>query len=163
MSAVYALDDAALLAQCDRIRSTAGGPGGQHAARSRTGVRLVHRVTGVTVVADGSRDGRRNQTDALATLRLRLALVRRGEADPAWLVARRRGRRLPVGPSAGGYHLVVAVLLDALASSAGDPGAAARACGISTTQLVKALLAHKEVRVAADALRREHGLKPLRG
>ena len=54
------------------------------------------------------------------------------------------------------------MLLDALEAHAGALGDAARACGISTSQLVKALCADKEVRAAADALRARFDLGPLR-
>jgi len=157
----YALPDDALLAKCEVRRTGAGGPGGQHQQKHATAVRLRH-PSGVEAIGRARRDGARNRAEALVRLRLRLACVRRGAADPAWLAERRRGRRLPVTPAAKGYHLVIAVLLDALAVADGDLRAAAEACSVSTSQLAKALAADKEVRAAADALRAAAGLPPMR-
>jgi hypothetical protein len=54
------------------------------------------------------------------------------------------------------------VLLDALAAAAGALPVAATACGISTSQLARALCAESAVRVAADAIRAAAGHGPVR-
>jgi len=59
----------------DVIFVKAGGPGGQHRNKSETGVRLVHRPTGITVHATERRERTRNL--ALAWERLEAALARR--------------------------------------------------------------------------------------
>jgi ribosome-associated protein len=59
----------------DVIFVKAGGPGGQHRNKSETGVRLVHRPTGITVSATERRERTRNL--ALAWERLEEALKRR--------------------------------------------------------------------------------------
>lgn len=59
----------------DVIFVKAGGPGGQHRNKSETGVRLVHRPTGITVQATERRERTRNL--ALAWERLEAAVARR--------------------------------------------------------------------------------------
>jgi len=53
----------------------AGGPGGQHRNKKETGVRLLHRPTGLVVTATERRE--RQQNLALAWERLERALERR--------------------------------------------------------------------------------------
>lgn len=73
-----ALPAAALLADCEETFFTAGGPGGQHRNKTESGVRLVHRPTGVHVTATERRSQAQNRSAALARLRGRLeALARR--------------------------------------------------------------------------------------
>lgn len=158
----YALDDTDLLARCDQQASRAGGPGGQHVNRSASAVRLVHRTTGIDATCSDMRERLANRRRALRHLRLRLACAQRGLADPAWVTSRRQGARLPVTSAAGGYHLVVAALLDALDAHHGRLASAAAALGLSSSQLVRVLHADKQVRQAADALRVGHGQGVLR-
>src|SRR5947209_2485135 len=105
--ASYALADAALLRECRVERCRAGGPGGQHLNRTESAVRIVHVATGVEARCQDHRERLKNQADALHQLRLRLALVERGSADPAWLDRYRRGRQLALTPRSAGYALVV--------------------------------------------------------
>lgn len=58
----------------DVIFVKAGGPGGQHRNKTESGVRLVHRPTGITVQATERRERTRNL--ALAWERLEAALKR---------------------------------------------------------------------------------------
>jgi len=59
----------------DVIFVKAGGPGGQHRNKTETGVRLVHRPTGIVVTATERRERTRNL--ALAWERLEKAVARR--------------------------------------------------------------------------------------
>jgi ribosome-associated protein len=73
-----ALPAAVLAAECEETFFTAGGPGGQHRNKTESGVRLVHRPTGVTVTATERRSQAQNRAAALERLRDRLrALARR--------------------------------------------------------------------------------------
>jgi ribosome-associated protein len=65
-------DDEALLAECSVETFRSGGPGGQHQNVTESGVRLVHRPTGVRVVARDERSQHRNRALALERLRGRL-------------------------------------------------------------------------------------------
>ena len=62
----------ALAAECDEEFFVAGGPGGQHRNKTESGVRLVHRPTGVTVTATERRSQAQNRSVALERLRERL-------------------------------------------------------------------------------------------
>ncbi len=70
-----ALGDAALLADCEETFFVAGGPGGQHRNKTESGVRLVHRPTGVVVTATERRSQSRNRSEALLRLRERLQVL----------------------------------------------------------------------------------------
>ncbi len=156
------MSDELLLRRCRIERIARGGPGGQHANRTESGVRLRHPASGLTVQASEHRDGAANRGAALGRLRLALACALRGGADPAWLAAHRRGNRLVCGPAAPSWPGVIACLLDALAVAGGELKPAAAALGLSTSQLAKALTADQPVRRAADAIRAVHGLSVLR-
>lgn len=72
-----ALPAEALLAECDEEFFVAGGPGGQHRNKTASGVRLLHRPTGLLVTATERRSQAQNRGEALARLRERLAAMGR--------------------------------------------------------------------------------------
>ena len=79
-AAALALDDEALLRDCEVSTFVGGGPGGQHRNKTASAVRLVHLPTGVTVTATERRSQLRNRGAALERLRAvltGLARVRR--------------------------------------------------------------------------------------
>lgn len=65
-------DRASLEASCDVQALRAGGPGGQHANRRETGIRLIHRPSGLTVVATERRSRHQNLEAAFERLAARL-------------------------------------------------------------------------------------------
>jgi len=67
--AALALDDAALLAQCEVTTFVGSGPGGQHRNKTASAVRIAHLPTGVTVTATERRSQLRNRSAALERLR----------------------------------------------------------------------------------------------
>jgi protein subunit release factor B len=158
----YALPEAELIRQCriDTFRSH--GPGGQHANRTESAVRITHLASGEVSQCQDHRERARNQHDALRRLRLRLAVRLRGKADPAWLDAYRRARQLAIGAHAEGYILAVAVALDALERASGSLAAAGDELKISASQIAKLLRSDKEVLGAALQLRALHGLGAIR-
>jgi hypothetical protein len=162
MTPAYALPDDALLAACQCQTLRGGGPGGQHANRTESGIRLVH-ASGVTAESRTHREQPRNRAEALRVLRVRLACGMRGTGDPAWLEPHRRGGRLVAGPNAQDWPRLVAVLLDGLAEAGADLASAAAGLELTSSQLVKALTADGDVLQAANALRAAHGKGPIHG
>lgn len=81
-------DDNDLLADCDVETFRAGGPGGQHANKVESAVRLTHRPTGQSVTCRETRSQHRNKALAVEELRRRLEAL----AQP-------RKRRIATRPS----------------------------------------------------------------
>ena len=83
-----------LLDDCDVTTFRASGPGGQHRNRRESGVRLVHRHSGIVVVATERRSQHQNKAVALERLARKLAEKRRVRkprvATKATLAARQR-------------------------------------------------------------------------
>jgi ribosome-associated protein len=69
------LPEAALRAECEETFFTASGPGGQHRNKTESGVRLLHRPTGLLVTATERRSQAQNRGEALERLRERLAAL----------------------------------------------------------------------------------------
>ena len=69
---IYPTDRAALERDSDIDYFIASGPGGQHRNKVETGVRLVHRPSGVVVTATERRSQRANREAAFERLRERL-------------------------------------------------------------------------------------------
>lgn len=65
-------DDAALLAECEVQTFRAGGKGGQHQNTTDSGVRLIHKPTGLVATSRDRRSQLQNRKQALARLRERL-------------------------------------------------------------------------------------------
>lgn len=66
-----------LLDECDVTTFRASGPGGQHRNRRESAVRLVHRPTGIMVVATERRSQHQNKAVALERLARKLVEKRR--------------------------------------------------------------------------------------
>ena len=62
-----------LLSSCDVQTFKSGGKGGQHQNKTESGVRLVHRPTGITVVCRDERSQHRNKLHCLEILERKLA------------------------------------------------------------------------------------------
>jgi protein subunit release factor B len=70
-----ALEDRALLAECEQELFTAGGPGGQHRNKTASGVRLTHPATELSVTATERRSQSLNRRVALKRLRRGLRIL----------------------------------------------------------------------------------------
>lgn len=98
----------------------------------------------------------------MGLLRLRLAITQPGTVDVGVIASFREGNRLRIGPNSPNYFRVVSVLLAALENASGVLAEAAEATALSSSQMVKALMAHKEVAQAANACRQKYGIGPLK-
>ncbi|MBE3557958.1 MAG: peptide chain release factor-like protein [Ktedonobacteraceae bacterium] len=72
MSEIYPTDRAALERDCDVEFFIAGGPGGQHRNKVETGVRLLHRSSGIVVTATERRSQSANREAAFERMARRL-------------------------------------------------------------------------------------------
>jgi len=157
----YRLSDEELLRRCDASSSSTHGPGGQHRNKAESAVRLRHRATGLVVQCEEHAQRSENRRQALARLRLRLALHDPAPIDPGVLARHRDGLRLRIASADPDLPQVAAAAVQALSRAHGSLAVAAQDLGISTAQLTKLMGLDKEIRAAADAIRRHAGLGPL--
>ena len=132
-----------LLAQCEQHRFRASGPGGQHRNKVETGVRLLHRPSGIAAQAAETRSMEGNRQVALGRLRMRIAIEVRSALNV--LPDEFQRQSLSVNRHNPLYPIVVATALDALAEAEGRYAPAAEALGVSTSQLRKFLEGDREV------------------
>ena len=120
-------------------------------------MRLRHLPTGLVAQAEESRSLEENRRRAVRRLRMRIATEVRAPFDletphlpPEFLAHRGPERTLAVNARNRDYAIVVATALDALAAAEGSYARAARALGITTSQLLKFLRSDAEVWRAID-------------
>ncbi|HEY7465166.1 MAG TPA: peptide chain release factor-like protein [Dehalococcoidia bacterium] len=160
-------DDATLLAESDVDTYRASGPGGQKRNKTESAVRLRHRPSGLSVIAEESRSQAENRARALKRLREALALrLRRPVAEegvPAAIQAciDKRGH-LAVGRRDARYLPAAAIVLDVLVLLKGSVADTASRLGITTGNLASFLTGDDALLVEANRIRAGLGLKPLR-
>lgn len=172
-----AADDEQLLAECDVHLYKASGPGGQHRNKVCSAVRLRHRATGISAVANDSRSQHDNRRLALHRLRRNLALQLRRPAPladqplPAVVAqclhppqkpsSSDAPLRLQIGRKDARFWPVAAHLLDWLHDAQGRLAPVSARLGISTGNLTSVLKSDRHLLAAAQALRRAHGQTPI--
>ncbi len=77
MAELYPTDRASLERDCDLEFFIASGPGGQHRNKVETGVRLVHRPSGIMVTATERRSQHANREAAFERMEARLLALQR--------------------------------------------------------------------------------------
>jgi hypothetical protein len=160
-------DETTLLAECDVDTYRASGPGGQKRNKTESAVRLRHRPSGLSVIAEESRSQHENRDRAVRRLRQLLALrLRQPVADdgvPEGVQAciDKRGR-LEVGRRDARYLPAAATVLDVLVAQNGSVGETARRFGITTGNLSDFLTGDDDLMLEANRIRAELNLRPLR-
>jgi hypothetical protein len=159
-------NDATLLGECDVDTYRASGPGGQKRNKTESAVRLRHRPSGLSVIAEESRSQAENRVRALKRLREALALRLRQPAPegvPPAVAACIDGRgRLAVGRRDARYLPAAASVLDVLVALEGSVSETAARLGITTANLSSFLTANDALLTEANRIRGGLRLKPLR-
>lgn len=168
-----ALDEDALLAQCQVQAYRSSGPGGQHRNKVSSAIRLKHRPSGIVVTGSERRSQHENKHAAVGRLRMEIACQVRQPADRsaqvppalAACIAPPRGQavlgRLVVSRNNARFWPAAALLLDYLAAAEGRLADAAAAIGVTTSNLVSVLKDNRHLLAAAQAIRKQHGHGPL--
>ena len=169
-----ALPDDRLLGQCDVDTYRASGPGGQKRNKTSSAVRLRHRPTGLIVIAEESRSQHKNKAKALGRLRRAIFLELRDgpppggfaaeavAAHPDYAAAREPGGRLHLSPKDVRFWPAAGVVLDVIAAAGGQVRTSAETLGVTTANLGDFLVADPRLWQAANRVRLQCGLKPLR-
>jgi len=161
------LPEADLLASVAESRYRASGPGGQHRNKVETGVRLLHRPSGIRGEANERRSLAQNRSMALRRLRLRLALDLRVEkveayAPSALWLARTGGPRLAVNPKHADVPALLAEALDVLAAVDDELAEAASLLGVTGSRLLRVLKLEPAALAGLNAKRQKTGRKIYR-
>lgn len=162
-----AADEAALLADCAVDAYRSGGPGGQHRNKNSTAIRLRHLPTGLIVIAEDSRSQHENKQRAIRRMRMAIALECRSPVEPGWtpgeefLAARTKAGRVEVSVRNPVYPIVVATILDAVASTNGSLREAGGLLGLATAQLSRAITGDGKLLDAVNRIRRAAGHRPI--
>ena len=146
-------EDAVLLRDCELIMQKGTGNGGQKINKTSSAVRLRHRPTGIAVAANEERSQARNRHIALRKLRYEIAL--RVHADPSGT----QFELLPSPSSSNHARLILwmAALFDRLAVSGFDLAQTAALCGVSTSQLERAMRKYPQIWRSFSETRQQNG------
>ena len=149
-----ALDDAALLGECEQDFFKSTGKGGQKRNKSSSAVRLIHLPSGTAVTDCSERSQAANRKAALAKLRLEMALqFRVTPASPP--------ERPECGLTNADYFLTVAHLFDVLCDNAWAPAPSAESMQLSSSKLLKLLARDPRVFGRFNDFRRAAGMSIL--
>ncbi|MEM8947037.1 MAG: peptide chain release factor-like protein [Planctomycetota bacterium] len=160
--AQLSIDD--LLADCEVKRSRRSGPGGQHRNKVETAVIVTHLPTSLRGEASERRSQELNRRQAIARLRLKLALEFRHAAlsqpTERW-TARISDRRVSVNAGHDDFPALVSEVLDWLAANEFSIVAAASWFGVTASQLVKFLKVEPKALAYVNRRRGANGESPL--
>lgn len=157
------MPDEAFLADCTFEAFRASGPGGQKRNKTSSSVRLTHKPSGVSAVANESRSQHDNRKTALRRVRHKVVLECRQPVDVQALVRPEglaNGKK-SLSPKSEGYLPVMGLVLDVLATAQWSVSDAADVLGLTTGALVRFLQADRKLMAHVNERRVAQGLKPL--
>ena len=153
-NAMLTAEDDELFRECEFVMQKGTGNGGQKINKTSSAVRLRHRPTGIAVSSNEERSQSRNRHIALRKLRYEIALHVRAEysGEPFEV--------LPAPSPANHARLILwtAALFDRLAAADFELIRAAELCGVSATQLERAMRKHPQIwRVFSEMRQQKSG------
>ncbi|NRA37763.1 MAG: peptide chain release factor-like protein [Planctomycetes bacterium] len=162
LNSPYDCDDVILLSSvtCEKFRSS--GPGGQHAQKTNSAVRLQHKDSGIQCQVQDQRSYQHNLRQALKEIRLRLALHYRGYGQEPLFQNRKQGERLKVSKDAKDFHSLVGYIFDVLCEQNWDTHKTAEVCDLSDSQLCKFLKLNKLVLQSINLQRQHLNVYPIK-
>lgn len=163
------LDLEDLLAQCTLRTQRRSGPGGQHRNKTSSGVFLHHEPTGLVGEATERRSQADNRTVALRRLRFRLAVEVRTpspldqpvNAEETDRRDRYRGQSMKLSDTNEVKPAVLALVLNDLHASGGQPSMLRPLWSVSTSGIVGLLKSHPPAFALVNAIRAHHGRRAL--
>ncbi len=163
-----ALEERALLKQCDVSFGRLSGPGGQNRNKVETAAHLEHRPSGIGASATERRKQYENRRMALRRLRLKLAIglrtkVSRDRHRPSALwESRRQGKQMSINPKHSDYPALLAEALDVIVARDFDVAGAAGVLGLSMSQLARLVRHEKKAFAMMNEGRAGRGLPVLK-
>jgi hypothetical protein len=161
--------DDALLRECRWEAFRASGPGGQKRNKTSSAIRLTHMATGISAIANESRQQSVNRARAMERLRhrmtimLRLAIDPEAFAPPSWFTKKTPGHgRFRVVYRRGVDLAALGLILDTLAATQWSVADAARLLGISTSALTGAMSEDPAAWAEINRRRTALGLRTLK-
>ncbi|QDV58415.1 peptide chain release factor family protein [Rosistilla oblonga] len=159
-----ALDEQALIQECEVKFTRRGGPGGQHRNKVSSAVVLKHRPTGVTAEASERRSQAENRSVAIARLRVELAIQVREEVEEfaAPLVRQYGGSQFRVAIGNEVYPVILADVLNRTLANEGDVAAAAEFWSTTASQVVRFLRQEPQALSVVNQARQQAGRHRLK-
>ena len=164
-----------LLQQCDLRTQPRSGPGGQHRNRTSSGAFLHHLPSGVVGEATERRSQAQNRDVVVQRLRFRLATSLRTpsildtashetESHETESIVRRRyiGHGFRLNEQNEDKPAVLALLLNDLHASGGQPSLVTKHWKVGTSRIVALLKSHPPALALVNQIREYHGRRPLR-